>query len=212
VWIAHDTCNNTQAPGNSCTPSPTINHSPHPFSTVSAYTLLTMKEAIKQCEHIMADHHTMSYQVFSARYVLWKKTMLSKNCRGREISPRRPGFDPRSVYLRLVVDKFALENVYLRILLVSPVSIILTVLHTHLHINIALTRRTNWRSLRPLETATLFRKVENTGQKSTFTAKGKLRSHTNWCVLSRYCVAYSLSDKKHRHTPHGLDPFQSYVK
>ena len=127
----------------------------------------------------MADHHMISYQVVSARYALSKKTMLRENCRGGGLSPCRPEFDLRSVHLRLVVDKLALENVYLRILLVSLVSIIPTVLHTHLHTHVALTRRTNGRSLRPLETAMLFRKVENIGQKSTFTAKEKLRSHTN---------------------------------
>ena len=90
----------------------------------------------------------MSYQVFSARFALWKKTILSKNCKGGgDLSTRRPGFDPRSVYLKLVVDKLALENVYLLIFLLSPVNIIPTVLHTHLHIHIALTIRTKGRSL-----------------------------------------------------------------
>ena len=90
----------------------------------------------------------MSYQVFSVRYALWEKTILSENCR-RDLSPRMPRFDPRSVYLRLVVDKLALENVYLRILLVSPVSINSTVFHTHLHIHIALTRRTTGEAYEP---------------------------------------------------------------
>jgi hypothetical protein len=96
----------------------------------------------------------------------WVKTVGGRV----DLSLPRPGFDPRSVYLRLVVDKLALEFVYLRMHLVSPVSIIPTVPNTHIHIHIALTRRTNGRSSWPLETAMLFRKVENTGQKSTFTA------------------------------------------
>jgi len=124
-----------------------------------------------------------------------RRRCWAKTAGGGDLSPRRPGFDPRSVYLKLVVDKLTLENVYLLIILLSPVSIIPTVLHTHIHIHIALTIRTKGRSLRALETAMFIRKLENTGQKSTFTAKGKLRSHTNWCVLSRYCVAYSLLDK-----------------
>jgi hypothetical protein len=39
------------------------------------------------------------------------------------LSPRRPGFAPGSVHVGFVVDKVALEQVYLRVLRVSPVSI-----------------------------------------------------------------------------------------
>jgi hypothetical protein len=90
----------------------------------------------------------MNYQVFYARYALWKKTILSENCRGN-LSPRRLGFDPRSVYLRLVVGKLALENIYLCVFLIFPVSINPTVFHTHVHIHIALTRRATGEAYEP---------------------------------------------------------------
>jgi len=43
---------------------------------------------------------------------------------------RRPGFDPRSVQVRFVVDKVALEQVLLWVPQTSPVSVIPPVLHT----------------------------------------------------------------------------------
>jgi hypothetical protein len=59
------------------------------------------------------------------------------------LSPRRPGFDPRSVHMGFVVDKVALGLVFLPVLQFSPVSIIPPMLHTHLHLHIALIRRRN---------------------------------------------------------------------
>jgi hypothetical protein len=47
------------------------------------------------------------------------------------VSRRWPGFAPRSVHVRLVVDKAALGQVSLRVLLFSPVSIIPPLLHIH---------------------------------------------------------------------------------
>jgi hypothetical protein len=60
---------------------------------------------------------------------------------------RRPGIDPTSVHVRLVVEKVATVQGFLGILLLSPVSINPPVLHTHLHLNVALHRRTNGRGL-----------------------------------------------------------------
>jgi hypothetical protein len=48
---------------------------------------------------------------------------------------------------------------------VSPVSIIPPMLHTHLHLHVALTRRTNRRSLGTFQKVVLFRKSENIGKK-----------------------------------------------
>jgi hypothetical protein len=47
------------------------------------------------------------------------------------LSPRRPGFDPRTVYVRFVVDTVALGRVFLPVLRFSPVSIIPPKLHTY---------------------------------------------------------------------------------
>ena len=48
------------------------------------------------------------------------------------LSPRRSGFDPGSVHVRLVVEDVALEQNFLRVLRFSPVSIIPNMVHTHL--------------------------------------------------------------------------------
>jgi hypothetical protein len=49
------------------------------------------------------------------------------------LAPRRPGFDLKSVHVRLV-DKVALGHVFLGLLRFSLVSIIPSMLHTHLHL------------------------------------------------------------------------------
>jgi hypothetical protein len=63
------------------------------------------------------------------------------------LSPRRPGFDHRSVRLRFVMGRGALEWFDLQVLLFSPVIIIPPIFHTHRHLHVAFTRRTNGRSL-----------------------------------------------------------------
>jgi hypothetical protein len=40
------------------------------------------------------------------------------------LSPRRPGFAPRSIHVGFVMDKVALGQVFLRVLRFSPVNII----------------------------------------------------------------------------------------
>jgi len=60
---------------------------------------------------------------------------------------RRSEFDPKSAYERFVVDKVALWQVCLRVLRFYSLSIIPTKLHTQLHLRVAVTRRTNGRSL-----------------------------------------------------------------
>ena len=86
---------------------------------------------------------------------------------------RRTVLDPRPVHERSVVDKVAVGQVYLRVLRFSPVSIIPPMLHTHLHLHVALNRRTKGRSLGTFEKAVFFRKSQNIGQKSTFTFTGR---------------------------------------
>jgi hypothetical protein len=56
-----------------------------------------------------------------------------------------PGFDPGSLHMGPAVDEVAMGQVFLRILQFCPVGIILPMLHIHLHV--ALTRRTNAPSL-----------------------------------------------------------------
>ena len=47
------------------------------------------------------------------------------------LSPWRLGFHPKSFHVRLVVDKVALGQFFLRVLRFSPVSTISPVLHIH---------------------------------------------------------------------------------
>ena len=53
--------------------------------------------------------------------------------------------------MRFVVDKVALEQVFSEYFDFPPVSIIPSMLHTHLGLHVALTARTNWRNLRDLQ-------------------------------------------------------------
>jgi len=62
-------------------------------------------------------------------------------------SARRTGFNPRSVYMRFVVDKAVLGRVLIRALRFLPVIIIQALLYTYLHLHVAFPSRTNGRSL-----------------------------------------------------------------
>ena len=50
------------------------------------------------------------------------------------LPPRRRGFLPRPLHVEFMVDKVAIEEVFLRVLWFSPVSISPFMLHTHLYI------------------------------------------------------------------------------
>jgi hypothetical protein len=79
------------------------------------------------------------------------------------VLPRKPRFDPRSVHVRFVMDKMAVGQVSVQVLCFSLVSIIPPMFHTHLQLKVALTRRTNGRSLGTFHKVMLFRKPESTG-------------------------------------------------
>ena len=57
-------------------------------------------------------------------------------------SPRIPGFDPRSVHVRFMVGKVVLDRFSFEDFSFPPFSIITPTLHTLIHQNVALTRRT----------------------------------------------------------------------
>jgi hypothetical protein len=65
--------------------------------------------------------------------------------------------------------KVALGHVSLRVIRFSPVSIIPTMLHTHLHWHAALTRGTYWRNLGTFHKATLYRKSLSIRWRNAFT-------------------------------------------
>ena len=56
---------------------------------------------------------------------------------------QRPGFDPRPVHVRFVVDKVALGQAFLRVLRFIHVRIIPQLIHAHLFNN-TLIRKTRW--------------------------------------------------------------------
>ena len=75
---------------------------------------------------------------------------------------RRPltveaGFDPTTVHVRIVVDKVEQVHVFLQAFRFSPVTTILSVLHTPFLLHVAVTRRTNGRNLGTFQNAALFR-------------------------------------------------------
>jgi len=74
-----------------------------------------------------------------------------------------------SAYVRFVVDKVALWQVFLRVLRFYPLSIIPANLHTHLHVRVAVTRRTNGRSLGTFQKVKFFRKCWTMGYKNRLT-------------------------------------------
>ena len=63
------------------------------------------------------------------------------------LSPWRPGLDPRSMHVRFVVDGVALGRIFLPVFRVSLVSLIPSVLYALFHLHVALTSRTNGRSV-----------------------------------------------------------------
>jgi len=63
------------------------------------------------------------------------------------LSYHRPGFDPRPVSVKSVVDEVSQAQVFLQVLRLSPVSIIPQLFHTHFPDNTALPSKTNGKSL-----------------------------------------------------------------
>jgi hypothetical protein len=75
----------------------------------------------KECKEnrllIKHNNRTMNF------VVLWLRRLVAG------LAPRRPGFKPGSVHVGFMVDKVALGQVSLRVLLFSPVSVISRWLH-----------------------------------------------------------------------------------
>ena len=82
---------------------------------------------------------------------------------------RRSGFDSRSAYVRFVVNKMALWQVFFRVLQFYPLRIIPTKLYTHLHLCFAFTRKTNGSSLGTFQEVKFFRKCGTIGYKNRLT-------------------------------------------
>ena len=74
-----------------------------------------------------------------------------------------PGFDPSSFHVRFEVDNVALGRVSLRVRRRYSVNVIPPVLHIHLQLQVALTRRTNKGSLKIFQKALFFPLLRSTG-------------------------------------------------
>jgi len=88
----------------------------------------------------------------------------------------------RPVRVGFVVDKFAVGDVFIRALQISPVSIIPPLLHTHLR-HIAFSRKPNGRSLITFENATHFANRGAWDKKSPvtfFVCKGLGSANDDW--------------------------------
>jgi len=86
------------------------------------------------------------------------------------------------VCVRFVVDKEALEQIFLPVLHFSPVSNIKPMLHTHHHLHVTITGRTNGRSLGTFQKTMIFRKSEGNGEKDTlpFSFFGTSKGWQRW--------------------------------
>jgi hypothetical protein len=82
------------------------------------------------------------------------------------IFKKQSTFDARSVSVKFVKDKNINKTGYSPSTPVFPVTIFPSMLHTHLHLHVALTRRTNGRSLGTFQKAKLFRKSRVIGRRA----------------------------------------------
>jgi hypothetical protein len=85
------------------------------------------------------------------KQIKFRPHLQSRMCRGSGwlllgLSPRKTAFDSGSVTVRFVVDKVAILQYILPVLLFSPVSVIPPMLHIHLQLHVAFTRRTKGES------------------------------------------------------------------
>jgi hypothetical protein len=78
---------------------------------------------------------------------------------------RKVGVVPRPVHVRCVVEKVALGQGFLSVLLFCSVNLIPLTLQTNLHLQIAVTRRTGGLSLGTFQKPMLLRKSRSIGQK-----------------------------------------------
>jgi len=100
------------------------------------------------------------------------------------------GFDP--VRMTLGVDTVSLGRVFLPVLWYYAVIVIPPMLHTHLHLHVAFTTRTNARSLKQY----FFGNLRSTAKKSTFTfsctKEVECLNVTNCCVYSGHQTLWEL--------------------
>jgi hypothetical protein len=92
-------------------------------------------------ETIYCAVRTESYTWFWLILVFWGSAMVLAVVAA--LSPRRPGFDPRPVHVRFVVDELSLEQMFVQVFRGFPASGGPPMLNTHFHLHLTLTRRTN---------------------------------------------------------------------
>ena len=82
--------------------------------------------------------------------------------------PRRTGFNVKSVNVRFMTDEVTTRQVLLRMLHFSPVSIIPPLLHSHLHLHVALTKGSKERSLGTSRKSSDVAKIKERGVEKNF--------------------------------------------
>jgi hypothetical protein len=90
---------------------------------------------------------------FALENVPWLRWLVAN------LLKRNPQLNPRSFHVRFVVDRVAMGQDFLRLLRFPPVSIIPSMIHTHLHLRVAFVRRTNKRSLETFEKTMFFSEI-----------------------------------------------------
>jgi hypothetical protein len=100
--------------------------------------------------------------IIQVNFLLYK-AMSSLRRLVSSLSSRRTMFDPKSVHLGFVVDRVTLEQVFLGILKFPLFAVIPLVLHSRLHLHVALSRRTNGRRVGNFQKTVLCRKPVSVG-------------------------------------------------
>jgi len=77
-------------------------------------------------------------------------------------------FRCKSVHFKCAVDWVALGHIFLRVLGFSPVCIVLPMLHTRLHLYVAVTKKENGRNLGTFQDARLLRRAKRIKEKIIF--------------------------------------------
>jgi hypothetical protein len=115
-------------------------------SSVNTITCLVVVMETRCCLEVGTEFSCIIWiSIFSeARQWLWRLVA--------GLLPRRAGPDLVRVHVISVVDKVALRQGFLRILWLSPTSIIPPMSQTHFHVHVTFTRRTNGRSLGSFKT------------------------------------------------------------
>lgn len=129
-----------------------------------------------------------------------KCVLQSRLCHGSGFSPQSFGFSLRPVHLRFMANTVVLGQVFLCILQFSSVSIIPWKLHTHLHLNIILIRRTSgWKLVTSKESSTLLEIGDQWTEKyfQICAMKGYYLRTRGELTLITWCISATMDNVQH---------------